>query len=135
MIPRYHKEQKPAIDEIHVTEKTEVKSAKDCSELVEIVLDDRLWFQNFVAAVGLDHINYEKCQIGYQKYLYLLAKYQYRMEWVGFSPNPSIDLIWHCHLANPKHYFYDISFLMCGNAPHHKLLPGKDISHLCVSCV
>jgi hypothetical protein len=45
------------------------------------------------------------------------------MEWIGFSPSPSVDLFWHSHLLQPAAYFRD-AFELCGCVSHHKLLPS-----------
>jgi hypothetical protein len=44
---------------------------------------------------------------------------------LGFSPCPSIDLIWHTHLLFPDNYRYDMRALI-GHVPEHKLLSEKD---------
>ena len=103
-----------------------VSCVKDLNRLVAVVKLDRDWLVNLRAAFG-GQINFSQpdlkhFQIGYQKYLYLLAKYPFRCEWIGFAPTPSIDLMWHAHLIQPKAYWRDVTFL-CFGLPHHKLLP------------
>lgn len=81
----------------------------------------------------------QKALVGYQRYLYLLAKYPQTMEANSFAPVPIVgacnliipylsndpsaisDLMWHTHLAAPAAYFVDSVRLM-GTVRHHKLL-------------
>lgn len=62
--------------------------------------------------------------LGYQRYLYLVAKHPQTTEWIGFAPSPAIDLVWHTHLLVPRSYWRDVGFLFGGSLPPmHKLLP------------
>jgi hypothetical protein len=66
-------------------------------DLVQMVNDDSDWFENFVASQGgrIDDISADRWatfMVGYQRYLYLVAKYERKMEWIGFAPTPAIDL-------------------------------------------
>jgi hypothetical protein len=110
----------------HIPTVPEVTSVQHLDRLYAVAQSDRDWFANFLAAHGgrseFDTETLQKFQIGYQKYLYLLTKYPLKMEWIGFSPTPSIDLFWHSHLLNPTAYFHDLEKLTFG-VPHHKLLP------------
>lgn len=116
-----------AIDSVTVTPVHLVDNVGGLSMLHVVVADDRSWFLNFLKAHGktvFERAELEAFVLGYQKYLYLLAKYPMRMERIGFAPNPSIDLIWHTHLVNPRAYYYDVGFL-CHGVTHHKLLPRE----------
>ena len=121
--------QMKAIELVRMGKVATAATAEELKHLPGIVADDRKWFPNFVSAMGEDFedIDFEKCHIGYQKYLYLLTKYPRRMEWISFAPNPAIDLMWHTHLATPKAYWKDVSFVMCveSSLPMHKLLPAE----------
>lgn len=91
--------------------------------------DDGDWFTNFAASqqfrtIGFTPDELASFVLGYQRYLYLVAKMPQRMEWIGFAPTPAIDLIWHTHLLCPRSYWRDVGFLFGGAMPPmHKLLP------------
>jgi len=95
----------------------------------DMAADDQLWlleFQKFTRGTDYRSLSFrEKAHIGYQRMLYLKWKISHEMEEVGFSPCPSIDLIWHTHLLHPYTYRQDM-FILLGNAPKHKLLNPQD---------
>ena len=102
-----------------------VDSKHNLRNLVGVVRQDKDWLVNFRAVFDRNEFTAEELahfQVGYQKYLYLVAKYPFRMEWIGFAPTPAIDLFWHSHLLQPRAYWRDTTFLIFGT-PHHKLLP------------
>lgn len=55
------------------------------------------WFRNFTAsqngrASGFTADELDHFLVMYQRYLYLLVKYEHKMEWIGFAPTPAVDL-------------------------------------------
>lgn len=63
----------------------------------------------------------KKAHVGYQKLMHLKWKYAHQVEQIGFSPCPSIDLIWHTHLLHPVLYNSDMKKIL-GIVPKHKLI-------------
>ncbi len=43
-------------------------------------------------ADGFTMEEFSQFQLDYQRYLFLLVKYERKMEWIGFAPSPAIDL-------------------------------------------
>lgn len=55
------------------------------------------WFDNFIASQNGRHSGFSAEELdhfllAYQRYLFLLAKYEHKMEWIGFAPTPAVDL-------------------------------------------
>lgn len=106
-----------------------VESRTQVQRLPQVVRDDFDWLRNFLASQNgnttLVREELDRFVLGYQRYLYLCAKHERRMEWIGFSPTPAIDLIWHTHLLMPASYWRDVGFLFMGKPAMHKLLPPE----------
>jgi len=87
---------------------------------------DKKWFREFKKATKCDEMDlkdipneyFERALLGYQKFLYLMTKYPSYTETTMFSPCPSIDLIWHTHLIQPKCYEKDSQFLTFSTRDH-----------------
>jgi len=62
--------------------------------------------------------------VGYQRFMYLLAKYPQKMEYIDFAPCPTIDLIWHTMLVQPAVY-ERFSRRLILHVVHHKVLPAS----------
>jgi len=92
------------------------------------MVDDRVWFREFNKATeGVDVYStafLRKAQLGFQKFMYLLAKWPVKMDRIGFSPCPPIDLMWHTYLLQPKEYAIFSKKLIL-RVVHHKLLPKE----------
>lgn len=84
------------LDDVNATAQPDVNSLEALASLPAMVADDADWFTNFVASQGgkmdVTQDDLQRFQLGYQRYLYLVAKYERRMEWIGFAPTPAIDL-------------------------------------------
>jgi hypothetical protein len=95
----------------------------------EMVIDDRDWikeFNKFTEGTKVKSVEFrEKACFGYRRLIYLKWKNSQRVEQIGFSPCPSIDLIWHTHLLHPQTYETDMLNVL-GHVPMHKLLDVKD---------
>ncbi len=55
------------------------------------------WFDNFTASQngrssGFTANELDQFHLAYQRYLFLLAKFERKMEWIGFAPTPAVDL-------------------------------------------
>jgi len=89
-------------------------------------VNDRMWFREFKRATQRVDTNsvafLRKAQLGFQKFMYLLAKWPMKMENINFSPCPPIDLMWHTYLVQPTEYAIFCKKLII-NVVHHKLLP------------
>lgn len=95
----------------------------------EMVIYDRDWiveFAKFTYATNVHSLSFlEKAHLGYQKFIHLKGTRNPEVENIGFSPCPSIDLIWHTHLLHPLAYEQDLRKLI-GHVPKHKLLDLTD---------
>lgn len=96
----------------------------------DMVIYDRDWiveFLKFTYATDVHSLAFlEKAHLGYQKFMHLKAgECNERVESIGFSPCPSIDLIWHTHLLHPIDYDRDMRSYV-GHTPKHKLLALTD---------
>lgn len=95
----------------------------------ETIIYDRDWileFKKFTYSNDVESKSFlEKAHLGYQKFMHLKWKHSTRVEDIGFSPCPSIDLFWHTHLLHPLSYDKDMKRLM-GVVPKHKLLSLAD---------
>jgi hypothetical protein len=95
----------------------------------EMVIDDRDWikeFNKFTEGTDVKSIEFrKKVLFGYRRLIYLKYKFSQKVEEIGFSPCPSIDLIWHTHLLHPQTYETDLLAVL-GHVPMHKLLDVKD---------
>ncbi len=79
-------------------------------------LADRKWYREYCASISgngivgdIDDSFLRRCQLGYQRFMYLMAKSPRALERTNFAPPPPIDLFWHTHLAQPSVYGYGIS--------------------------
>jgi len=106
---------------------------------IQDLIDDRMWFREFIKAcqsagtddplsILLDQSDnedqtrfFENALLGYQRFIYLVTKYPRYVEKIKFSPIPSIDLIWHTHLLQPRSYYKD-SMKLTNEIRQHKLL-------------
>jgi hypothetical protein len=95
----------------------------------EMVINDRDWileFNKFTAGTDVKSVEFrEKAFFGYRRLIYLKFKYSLKVEQIGFSPCPSIDLVWHTHLVHPSIYEQDLEQVL-GHVPMHKLLAVND---------
>jgi hypothetical protein len=95
----------------------------------ETVIYDRDWileFNKFTSGTDVKSVEFrEKAYFGYRRLIYLKWRNTSRVEEIGFSPCPSIDLLWHTHLAHPETYEKDMENVL-GHVPAHKLLDVKD---------
>jgi len=95
----------------------------------EMVIRDRDWiveFNKFTKGTDVKSVEFrEKALFGYRRLIYLKFKNSRKVEAIGFSPCPSIDLVWHTHLVHPQTYEEDLVRVL-GHAPMHKLLDLED---------
>jgi len=88
-------------------------------------MDDQMWIGELVKFTqGTDIFSdafLQRAHLGYQRMLCLKSRHNDKVENIGFSPCPSIDLIWHSHLLSPSLYDLDTRALL-GYPPAHKLL-------------
>lgn len=95
----------------------------------QVVIYDRDWIVEFKKFVwGTDYYSkpfLEKAHFGYQKFIHLKSIRNNQVEQIGFSPCPSIDLMWHTHLIHPSSYEKDMNRLLL-HVPKHKLLELGD---------
>jgi len=95
----------------------------------ETVIYDRDWileFNKFTSGTDVKSVEFrEKAYYGYRRLIYLKWKKENRVEEIGFSPCPSIDLLWHTHLVHPETYEKDMKNVI-GHVPAHKLLDVED---------
>jgi hypothetical protein len=95
----------------------------------EMVIHDRDWileFNKFTQGTDVKSVEFrKKALFGYRRLIYLKYKYSSKVEAIGFSPCPSIDLVWHTHLVHPKTYEEDLRRVL-GHVPMHKLLELKN---------
>jgi len=94
-----------------------------------MVIHDRDWtleFNKFTSGTDVNSVEFrEKAHFGYRRLLYLKSRYSDQVEAIGFSPCPSIDLVWHTHLVHPSTYETDMNKVL-GHVPMHKLLDVPD---------
>lgn len=94
-----------------------------------MVCEDQCWLDEFLRFnEGSKVFSREfltNAHLGYQRMMYLKWNHTEEMERLGFSPCPSIDLIWHTHLLFPDLYRVDMHALL-GHVPAHKLLAVDD---------
>lgn len=90
-----------------------------------VIREDQCWIDEFLrfneGSKVLSQEFLSRAHLGYQRMMYLKWKRTEEMEQLGFSPCPSIDLIWHTHLLFPALYAKDMLALL-GHVPGHKLL-------------
>jgi len=95
----------------------------------ETVIYDRDWileFNKFTSGTDVKSVKFrEKAYFGYRRLIYLKWKNSVRVEEIGFSPCPSVDLLWHTHLVHPETYEKDMEKVI-GHVPAHKLLDVND---------
>jgi hypothetical protein len=95
----------------------------------EMVIHDRDWileFNKFTQGTDVKSVEFrKKALFGYRRLIYLKFKYSRKVEAIGFSPCPSIDLVWHTHLVHPQSYEEDLRRVL-GHVPMHKLLELED---------
>jgi hypothetical protein len=94
-------------------------------------VDDRQWFEEFLKVASHLDLNddrfFLRAQLGYQRFMYLMAKYPRGLEGLNFAPSPPIDLLWHTHILQPAVYRRDM-LRVVRHVPEHKLLASFDRS-------
>lgn len=95
----------------------------------DMVIHDRDWileFNKFTQGTDVKSLEFrQKAFFGYRRLIYLKGIHSNTVEAIGFSPCPSIDLIWHTHLVHPATYRHDLLSVL-GHVPMHKLLALQD---------
>lgn len=103
----------------------------------EMVIYDRDWiveFRKFTYGTDFESTNFlTKAHFGYQRFIYLKSEENEKVEKIGFSPCPSIDLMWHTHILHPSAYHADLKKAI-SHVPKHKLLALEDRTKAFMDC-